>query len=1808
MNAQSSTDPSPLPAKIVLSLELTETESLLMKPHKPIPTDEATTFPALRGKKATSFLDPLRGEVALIFGYPRWTRTQDFLRKIAIPTIVPYGVFAQRYCTHFGIGHTESFLSSRYGYLRSLPIAKIYKLAHKSAIHALRHPSAETLDPNTLKESVLSFVSEQISAHILSIAHREVRAARLEQVKNERRRRPKKSGQPSQASSSLLQEESFYGPQLEVFSTDTKQPPRKKHRPSDYAESQGDQKGVMAVLSAWIDSLREKLTATAVTMVTGIVSMISQLASIWMHESLLGQGIAAFGLLTSLVSYFPTLVQPVIDCVINCLWSVREAWRSLTYIKPRPLEETHPHHEMQEHPLSPEDFVPPAFTQAAYDEESFSPEDLVPMRNETEPSFLTALDYDLAPPSDDGVVDYLDYPPGLDIQASTSEGVISNNVVTSQGFDMKSLKDSVSKWLNAIWTMLSRVFSVDLDASCVRLQGVTNFNTLVTAMKNGFWIAGPILSALEKFINHCATAIIGRPVLRRHQVETAHAFEVFEKQEARLHADLTADRTSSNARAYAAYVSANLALPRLFLRMPEEARRAFNPYWSKVEQRLHKARAAAPPDDIRVEPVAVYIYGPPAVHKTTIRSILVKYLADQLFMECSTYSKNSTDLYWEGYAGQFAVFLEEFLQQSDCVSRTTIAREFMELRSTGPYSLNMAFEGKGTTYFTSPFIIATTNADIAQVDLRLAEPAAFRRRFDFVIEVELPSQASLMTDQGRVANLKSIDGIPNVELLRFKLHSTRNDVPPRVLTLGDLCNLVRDAHLKKVAHKRANTDLDIDTVMKILQFSPPREAMSQGDLGTDVTLLRLMSILDAHPFDPATHPPAPRTVVPVTLAELTHPHMTEDYLVKGRDLGMMFSFPEDAFTQAYGEVLFKALNKFYGTWAYAQPYIGSDPLSVYEPPKQTTRTWFEWLGKGFDDMLDWTNYTVSKHIFYGLYNIGYAAQKCAKYGLLAIGLSVATVLVSLGGAVALGTYAYKWWKQRGTTVESQGVSYDIPRVKIPQRKLKKAQVVHHKPSSKVPAVAFAQGPSSNIYKLSTEHQGYLAVDSYVMKYHSPGGRDIIVNLHSLAVSSAESEFTLFDISGKQLWNGAFKDLVMRRAEEADFVCIRFPKTIQQWKEISHLYVKESDLDFVCGPYHRVSYDENLDFPVERIYACDLTFNSLSYEDELLGKMSVYGAHIPVAGIKGDCMETYWTSSTQVGARQILGHHVAGNGDSSYISILSQELLKELRDFPGSQGYEKLVPPTATILKTGVRPAAFPNGESNLVPSPYQRNGESLLGSKTGRQLPILDAPAILKTTDGLSPIAIATAKIEPPDCSGTNEKLLEEISTYLLKDVSIEKGKVPHELDVKTAILGLGNHFGAMNRKTSPGWPWNTMVPQKHIDAGFPKKVGSKVGDWIEFIYDAEQRVIDVYVDPKLLEAITNLRSQLSSKGKVDIDACFTVFPKDETRPKEKVNNKQTRLVNGSPLHLTVVSRMLVGFLLKEIHRNRCVKSTNSESAVGLSVESYDVTRFANNLLLAGRFFDFDFSKFDTKQLWQIAKYIARAVCHWYKDKSLRLPITNLLRFMWNAKYILGDVIYQLFFQLASGWVGTADFNGLYNRLCTTYAILRIQRENGRPRWTVPDALSKCWLVVYGDDSVLRVPNHDCFTYDRFIEAYAELGLIATSGSKTSIDAEFLGGHDVVFLKRHVIYLNGAPYLARDKVAIRGGLNWCFKASNFKTFHIGIARSMLRDMVPHGKEEYDNLVTDLQLLDNDLVPAEMLDFAHVLCELENTDFSFYYGK
>nr|UTQ50707.1 MAG: polyprotein (domains: capsid, helicase, peptidase, RdRP) [Plant associated sequivirus 1] len=189
---------------------------------------------------------------------------------------------------------------------------------------------------------------------------------------------------------------------------------------------------------------------------------------------------------------------------------------------------------------------------------------------------------------------------------------------------------------------------------------------------------------------------------------------------------------------------------------------------------------------VRVDPFHVSLYGAPGTGKSFVMSRLLNDMLD--FMgepRCDrSYSKTPDEAYWSGYIGQTAVKCDDLGQDLSKGYSPTYG-QIIQMKTNNCFIVPMAdLANKGRT-FTSKYIFSTTNVRGCGSKHGLAEPDAFLRRRNLMVEV---------TNSG-----ERVDG--SLENMRFTflnpLVPTENNpkYPPRLKYTDFLCACVAEAKI-----------------------------------------------------------------------------------------------------------------------------------------------------------------------------------------------------------------------------------------------------------------------------------------------------------------------------------------------------------------------------------------------------------------------------------------------------------------------------------------------------------------------------------------------------------------------------------------------------------------------------------------------------------------------------------------------------------------------------------------------------------------------------------------------------------------------------------------------------------------------------------------------------------------------------------------------------------------------------------------------------------------------------------------------------
>lgn len=117
----------------------------------------------------------------------------------------------------------------------------------------------------------------------------------------------------------------------------------------------------------------------------------------------------------------------------------------------------------------------------------------------------------------------------------------------------------------------------------------------------------------------------------------------------------------------------------------------------------------------RMEPIVVYLAGAPGCGKSSMYTTLTQILAGVCYSttehKASTWTYTEGLKHFDGYKNQEIVLVDDAFQTKDSeTAPNTLVADLIRMVNTSSYNLPMAhLDNKGTTYFTSDFILATSN-------------------------------------------------------------------------------------------------------------------------------------------------------------------------------------------------------------------------------------------------------------------------------------------------------------------------------------------------------------------------------------------------------------------------------------------------------------------------------------------------------------------------------------------------------------------------------------------------------------------------------------------------------------------------------------------------------------------------------------------------------------------------------------------------------------------------------------------------------------------------------------------------------------------------------------------------------------------------------------------------------------------------------------------------------------------------------------------------------------------------------------------
>nr|UQB76013.1 non-structural polyprotein [Flumine dicistrovirus 6] len=609
----------------------------------------------------------------------------------------------------------------------------------------------------------------------------------------------------------------------------------------------------------------------------------------------------------------------------------------------------------------------------------------------------------------------------------------------------------------------------------------------------------------------------------------------------------------------------------------------------------------------------------------------------------------------------------------------------------------------------------------------------------------------------------------------------------------------------------------------------------------------------------------------------------------------------------------------------------------------------------------------------------------------------------------------------------------------------------------------------------------------------------------------------------------------------------------------------------------------------------------------------------------DCYE--YNAPTQVGdcgsiiglynarlERKLIGMHIAGTNESfGYACPLTQEVIDDAcekligKDFKNisTQFYYDLPKGVDSTVDSGVPEGLFcPLGKSDKKVGQAVKTAilPSCIYGKLSKPFmrPALLKPKVINGVlhdpllKGLKKCGVETAVLTDEEVTSAVSDVGQMVLTQY--NSMLDKKKYQRILSYEEAVEGVRDDdmMNGVARKTSPGFPYNL---EARGAPGKTKWMGSE--DFYEFnSKEAKQLRLDV---GQLIEDCRN--------GKIS-DVIFIDTLKDERRDNAKVDVGKTRVFSAGPQHFVIAFRKYFLPFAAWLMHNR----VDNEVAVGTNPYSYDWERIAKRMkqkgkhVIAGDFGNFDGSLV-AQILWAIFWEVFVVWLQQFTDFStpegrdtLKICL-GLWTHLVHSVHIYGNNVYMWTHSQPSGNPFTVIINCLYNSSIMRVAWIRImQRES-------PKHTSMKWfrhfvsMIAYGDDNLLNISPEiiNIFNQQSISEIMSEIKHEYTDEAKSGVIVKSRSLEDTFFLKRSFRFSKELQRtVAPLKIeVIYEMLNWTRNTIDPNVILMTNIETAFREIVYHGREEYDKLKSGISQIVDDLpsVP-QILTYEQYLHDVE----------
>lgn len=1151
---------------------------------------------------------------------------------------------------------------------------------------------------------------------------------------------------------------------------------------------------------------------------------------------------------------------------------------------------------------------------------------------------------------------------------------------------------------------------------------------------------------------------------------------------------------------------------------------------------------------IRSKPLTVLLKGKSGVGKSAMTIPLLDNLLMRTFKsrsELDRYVENNMDFiysrapetdFWDGYFGQKAIVIDDFLQADDLRCSGSIINEAFELirmSNTYPMLLHKAhLDDKGNSYMTSKVIMCSTNNLSLETNV-IKEKEALKRRFDIVATVfpklEFCKDPNVPLHQRR---LKKLDGF-NVDV--YEIHMDNGSI----LSYKQLCDLCVETYnnmqdegtdyLNSVGNIRKEVYHDAIEKFEAQMFETPYDEFAKRTGSRPSVSLFRKQFKKVDELLKALSMSDRQIKRDKLLCKAIFMSQIEDDL-SPTSVHTIYTYLNEWAVSKIGHIIFDLPD-----YEDVDYYEGCTRVNMKEAQAFTNEDWLKSLDEISNDVQ--TNEITNKYDMFSQ-KLSDTLESCKSF--VANKLKEYPILPIVGMVtMAIGIYSTITSE---LPLEPEAYSSIKNVIKVKPKDLSKVVVNMSQQATEVDVRNnnnFMSLARRNMYTLNAGggylcHVVFIRGSSFLINKHcySTIVRRISVdpstqlNISLVPVSSfiAGSTIGTISFSNEDFTNFSILD----SKQQSDIVLVNATGRTREHKDITHLFATKEEMDRLGNNPKITVFVPNQDKKEVSAYTTYGAAKIVSYSDV----KNVRGYTYMVDTKKGDCGSLSLISDPHVAYGKILAFHGAGgNGMGCGLEIpqdlVTPIMVKQSNDETlfGHKVIAKLDAPVFVARSTKLRP--------------------SLVSGWCG---PPLKAPAQLRARDGVDPYDLCLQRYATPDVRVDPKQLLVASAEY-----SESLNKLPNGtkrlLTFEEAVEGIHGdpYINGIPRGTSAGYPYCTYLKNGK------KQIFGAEGP---YRFDTEECV-------KLRHEVEHLRNTLK-KG-IRPTFYYVDSLKDELRSIKKVKEMKTRMISCCPVSLTILTKMYFGTFCSFMMHNKIY----SGSAVGINPFSKDWSDLANFMggstskCVAG-----DFTSFDATQSSDISNAIVTIINDWYGDEH-----SDIRELLWrevvNSKHVHNDVVVEFSHCLPSGHPMTSIANSMFVNLAVR--LCWIKHNNGMLS-SIDHFGDSVNLVAYGDDNIMNMKQSavECgFDFTSIKENMAELGLIYTPEDKESGDYAYKNLSNCTFLKRSFDYRDNIWYAPLDLTTILEMPMWYRKGPDTLQRQVDNIDNCLRELSIHGPSVYD---------------------------------------